>query len=307
MAQGTDCRSLLEAYHERNQPVHHVEKLKFTGVGHRDVYNITAPFSDEGKRVIAGRVESRDSEKSIVAFFEKSGEEWRLMQDMPTFPLQDPFVTRIDGLLVFGGVAVSNQAEGRTVWKTILYKGQTVKSLVPFFEGPTGMKDLRLAQMPNGIILVLTRPQGVKGGRGKIGFFLLPALNELTIEKIESAPMLEGHFAEGEWGGANDIHPLKNGDAGVLGHVAYFDEKGDRHYYSMIFTLDPLTGNHTPVEIIATRADFIDGPTKRPDLKDIVFSGGGIRGNSQFILYAGTSDTEAQKIVLNDPFEKYDR
>ncbi|WP_268239349.1 DUF1861 family protein [Sporolactobacillus putidus] len=67
-----------------------------------------------------------------------------------------------------------------------------------------------------------------------------------------------------------------------------------------------MTGNHTPVEIIATRNDFIDGPAKRPDLKDIVFSGGGIRENSKFILYAGTSDTEAQKIVLNDPFEKYD-
>jgi hypothetical protein len=229
------------------------------------------------------------------------------MKDMPAFPLQDPFMTRIDGLLVLGGVHVYRKDSGETTWRTELYKGKTVKTLEPFFNGPEGMKDLRLAQMPDGIILVLTRPQGEKGGRGKIGFFLIPGLNDLTVKMIEDAPMLEGHFAEGEWGGANDIHPLKNGHAGILGHVACFDEKGDRHYYPMVFTLDPQTGNYTPVEIIATRADFIDGPAKRPDLKDIVFSGGGIRGNSQFVLYAGTSDTEAQRMVIEDPFEKYDK
>lgn len=307
MNQATECRALVERYKMNHQPVHYVEKLKFMGGGQNDVYNITAPFSDETKQVIAARVEPRESEESTVAFFEKAGESWKLMKDMPFFPLQDPFVTRIDGLLVFGGVRVTRDSAGEATWRTVLYKGETIKTLVLFFEGPVGMKDLRLAQMPNGIILVLTRPQGIKGGRGKIGFFLLPALDELDVRKIEDAPLLEGHFAEGEWGGANEIHPLRNGDAGVLGHVAYFDEQGDRHYYSMIFTLDPLTGNHTPVEIIATRDDFIDGPAKREDLKDIVFSGGAIRGNSRLILFAGTSDTEAQKIVLDDPFEKYEK
>ncbi|RYL88503.1 DUF1861 family protein [Sporolactobacillus sp. THM7-4] len=303
----THCKVLLTRYEESRYPVHHVEKLTFQGVGNKDVYNITAPFFDEGKEIIAGRVESRDSEKSFVAFFEQAGDNWALMRDMPEFPLQDPFVTRIDGQLIFGGVDVSTDKAVRNTWRTVLYKGKTIQSLTPFFKGPIGMKDLRLGQMPNGTILVLTRPQGKKGGRGKIGFLLLSKLEELNIKMIEDAPLLEGHFAEGEWGGANEIHPLKNGNAGVLGHVAYFDGNGDRHYHSMIFTLDPLTGSHTPVEIIASRSDFLEGPSKRPDLKDIVFSGGAIRKNSRFILYAGTSDAEAQKIVLDDPFEKYEQ
>lgn len=306
MGQATDCKNLLIKYKKNRQPVEYVGKLNFSGVGNKDVYNITAPFLDEGKSIIAGRVEERNSEESTICFFEEKKGIWGIIHNMPKFSLQDPFVTYIDGLLVFGGVKVYKNPDGKAGWRTVLYKGKSIKQLVPFFEGPKGMKDLRLAQMPDGIILVLTRPQGAKGGRGKIGYFLCPTLDDLDVKKIEEAPVLEGHFAEGEWGGANGIYPLKNGDAGILGHVAYFDEKGDRHYYSMIFTLDPLTGNHSQVEIIAIRSDFIDGPAKREDLKDIVFSGGGIRGNSRLILYAGTSDTEAQKIVLKDPFEKYD-
>ncbi|MDD9148999.1 MULTISPECIES: DUF1861 family protein [unclassified Sporolactobacillus] len=307
MSRQTDCCALLEKYRNDDQPVHEVEKLKFTGVGERDVYNVTAAFGDGEKEILAGRVEPRDSEESVVAFFEKQNGSWQLIKDMPVFPLQDPFVTRIDGMLIFGGVEVFRDGSGKTTWRTVLYKGRTVKSLVPFFRGPEGMKDLRLTQLHSGAILVLTRPQGRKGGRGKIGFFLMASLDELDVRKIEDAPLLEDHFADGEWGGANEIHPLKNGNAGVLGHVAHFDEQGNRHYYSMIFTLNPHNGDHTPVEIIATRNDFIDGPTKREDLKDVVFSGGAIRRNSKLILYAGTSDAEAQKIVLNDPFEKYEQ
>lgn len=257
--------------------------------------------------VIAGRVEERNSEDSIVVFFEQSGSDWKVIDDMPTFYLQDPFVTRIDGQLIFGGVKVSlADNSGKVTWRTVFYRGQSIRSLQPFFEGPQGMKDLRLGQLPDGNILVLTRPQGKKGGRGKIGYLLLPSLNELSQEAIENAPLLEGHFADHEWGGANEIHPLRNVLVGVLGHIAGFDILGYRHYYPMVFMLNPYSGEHTPSEIIATRHDFLDGPAKREDLKDVVFCGGAIRKGSKIELFAGTSDAEAQKIVLDDPFEKYE-
>ena len=36
--------------------------------------------------------------------------------------------------------------------------------------GPPKMKDIRFLQLLDGRILVLTRPQGERGGRGRIGF-----------------------------------------------------------------------------------------------------------------------------------------
>ncbi|MCL1631565.1 DUF1861 family protein [Sporolactobacillus sp. CPB3-1] len=304
----TECLDLLERYKAGHPAVYHVEKLNFRGAGaKKDVYNCTAPFYDDGRWVIAARVEARDSERAHVGFFEEAEGGWQLISRMPFFPLQDPFVAQIGGTLLFGGVWVEYDADGHAAWKTLLYRGKSIRSLNLFFEGPIGMKDLRLAQLPNGLILVLTRPQGTKGGRGKIGYVVLASLSELSIEKVECAPLLEGHFAEEEWGGANEIHPLKNGLAGILGHIARFDDRGGRHYYSMAFTLDPFTGRHSPVEIIATRDDFIEGPAKRPDLQDVVFTGGATRSNGRMTLYAGTSDTEAQRIVIDDPFAKFER
>jgi len=101
---------------------------------------------------------------------------------------------------------------------------------------------------------------------------------------------------------------LANGWIGVLGHIACFDGEGNRHYYPMVFVFNPDTLEFSEMEIIATRSDFLAGPAKRSDLADVVFSGGLIRkpdGTAE--LYAGTSDAEAQKITMADPFGKFER
>ncbi len=65
------CQTLLEEFRRAPQPLR-VEKLVFAGVGGRDVYNISAPFEDDGEWVIAGRVEARDSEQSEVYVFRRA-------------------------------------------------------------------------------------------------------------------------------------------------------------------------------------------------------------------------------------------
>ncbi|MCM3717836.1 MTP-1 family protein [Fictibacillus phosphorivorans] len=303
------CRELVEIYLEKDHP-ENPEKLTFTGVGERDVYNITAPFEDEGELVIAGRVEARDTEHSEVYFFVNRDGVWTPREGAPVLELQDPFVTRIAGELVLGGVEIFPHPteEGALGWRTGFYKGSSVKTLQPFFKGPDGMKDLRLAELKDESVAVLTRPQGEKGGRGKIGFAHLPSLKELTIDVVEEAPLLDGQFAEGEWGGANELHLLRNGLLGVLGHIASFDEEGNRHYYPMVFALEPETGKHSEIQLIAIRDDFLAGASKRPDLVDVVFSGGLVRkmdGTADF--YAGISDAEAHKITINDPFNQFEK
>jgi hypothetical protein len=131
----------------------------------------------------------------------------------------------------------------------------------------------------------------------------IPSLEHLTLEVIHEAPVLDGLFMEEEWGGANEARLLSNGLIGVLGHIARFDEEGNRHYYPMVFALDPRTGEHSDIRLIAARADFLEGPAKRPDLADVVFSGGLVRKKDGTAdLYAGVSDAEAQRISMQDPF-----
>ncbi|MFD0049403.1 DUF1861 family protein [Actinomycetes bacterium NPDC127524] len=300
------CDQLLREF--TATPVH-PEKIIFSGIGEKDVYNITAPFEDRGELVIAGRVESRDSEHSDVYFFTLQNGGWAPRANEPVLQLQDPFFTRIAGELVLGGVQIFPHPtrEGELGWRTVFYKGKTVSSLQEFASGPDGMKDLRLIELQDGSIGVLTRPQSEKGGRGKIGWARISSLAELTIDVINEAPLLESQFIDEEWGGANEPHLLANGLVGVLGHVASFDQEGNRHYYPMVFALNPETSEISDMELIATRSDFLPGPAKRPDLSDVVFSGGLVRKpDGTADIYAGISDAEAQRITINDPFLQYE-
>jgi hypothetical protein len=116
-------RELLATYHA-SVVSHASEKLRFGGIGERDVYNITAPFRDDGELIIAGRVEDRASERSTTHFFVERGAMWIPRDNTPVFALQDPFVTRIAGELVLGGVEVTFDEAGRhvTSWRTQFYR-----------------------------------------------------------------------------------------------------------------------------------------------------------------------------------------
>ncbi|QJC53540.1 DUF1861 family protein [Paenibacillus albicereus] len=299
------CAELLREYRTSGSAVREARRIPFGGVGDKDVYNIAAPFEDEGRTVVAGRVESRDSEQSDIVFFAQTDGVWLPAEGTPVLRLQDPFHARIGGELVLGGVEVFPHPEraDALMWRTVFYRGQGLRDLRRFFEGPDGMKDIRLAELADGGVGVFTRPQGEKGGRGKIGYVRVGSLDGLTVEAIQGAPLLEGQFAEGEWGGANETHPLPDGRIGVLGHIACFDEAGDRHYYPMAFEFDPASQAWSGLRLIGERRDFLPGPAKRPDLEDVVFSGGLIRGeDGRAVLYAGISDADAQALDIPDPF-----
>jgi len=153
---------------------------------------------------------------------------------------------------------------------------------------------------------VFSRPQGELGGRGTIGFTAVDSLDRPEARGIEQAPLLRGQFRAEEWGGANEAHLLRNGRIGVLGHIACMDEAG-KHYYPMVFSVDPETGEHTPPRIIAARKYFPEGVPKRPDLVDVIFSGGLRRhADGTATLYAGISDAEAARIDMPDPFLEYE-
>lgn len=301
------CKQLLDEYQKRRR-VYEAEKLTFAGVDGKDVYNIAAPIIHNDEFLLPARVEPRESEYSEVVFFHLDQGMWYPKEGIRTFSLQDPFWTRIKGELVFGGVEVFPHPTipNALGWRTNFYRGTSPDKLEYFASGPDGMKDIRLVELQNGRIGVFTRPQGEVGGRGTIGYVEIDRLEELTPDVIAEAKLLPQFIPE-EWGGANEVHLLKNGMLGVLAHIACFDESEGKHYYAMVFGFDPVTQKATPMQIIATRADFPPGERKRPDLDDVIFSGGLVRrpdGKAWF--YAGLSDSEAGRILIDDPFLQYE-
>ena len=298
---------MLKDYRTKKQPLN-PKKINFLGVEGYDVYNISAPFRAENNEVIAGRVEKRADINAVVGFFKKVDGEWQLIKGTTELELQDPFHTMINGEHIVGGVEIfphPDDPENRVHWRTKFYKGKDIYTLKEFFVGPAGMKDLRLVELAGSKVGIFTRPQGETGGRGKIGFTVIDSLDKLTIEVINKAPLLE-QFCDDEWGGVNEAILLPNGKVGVLGHIAKFSEGNVRHYYSMVFCLDPLTKECTPMKIVAERKDFLPGPSKRDDLEDVIFSGGlTIEGDELATIYVGVSDSHAQQSKMKDPFYEY--
>lgn len=188
------CAELLHEYQGMDKKSNS-SKIKFQVI-EEDVYNITAPFDDGESVYIAGRVEKRDSEQSRVVFFKEEHGIWKPVEELGALQLQDPFLTKIDGQFILGGVEIFKDDENSTEWnyRTLFYKGDSVQTLKPFVCGPDKMKDIRLCQLKNGRILVMTRPQGEVGGRGKIGYTIIDSLEQLSSERILEATILENQF-----------------------------------------------------------------------------------------------------------------
>ncbi|MBN1776757.1 MAG: DUF1861 family protein [Clostridiales bacterium] len=304
------CLSLVKTYEEKTHP-RGARKLTFLGAEGLDVYNVSVPFQHKGKTYIAGRVEPRVTEWSSVRFFGQTGPDTYAALPEPVFQaFQDPFVTFIGGEMVLGVVqVVSDPLDPKRIvsWHTCFYKGPSPSELKLFAIGPSHMKDIRLCGLQDGRVAVFTRPQGKKGGLGKIGFMIFDSLNAVNGEDMLSAEISQTHFLPEEWGGANDVHILKNNLLGVAGHIARRDREG-LHYHPMCYAMDPKTGKHSPLTVLARRADFPDGPAKRPELKDVLFTAGLIRhpGGSA-TLYTGASDCEALRAEIDDPFLQFER
>lgn len=131
------CNELLDTFYARLRQVS-VEKLAFSGVGKRDVYNITAPFVHDGEEVILGRVEERDSEFSQVFFFTLCDGVWIPRAHTHTYNLQDPCVTHIKGELIVGGVEVitaGDDPQKIVSWVTQFYRGYRIDSMRHFSSG----------------------------------------------------------------------------------------------------------------------------------------------------------------------------
>lgn len=283
-------------------------RLRFAGVGGQDVYNPTAPFELDGERLLAARVEARDTEVSQIVFFAAGSDGvWRPRPGAPVFErMQDPCVAFVGGQLVLGGVEIEIEPGGRiSGWSMPFFRGQGLEDLRFFGRGPAGMKDIRLVELDEGRVGVATRPQGEKGGRGTIGWTELAGLDELTPEKLQAAPLIDGQFEPFEWGGANELHRLSDGAVGVLGHIACFGpgRPPTKHYYPMAFCLEPGTAAVSPLRILATRADFPAAAAKRPELEDVVFSSGLLRRPAgRADLYAGLGDAAVACLDIEDPF-----
>ncbi len=299
---------------EASRRVYERAALTFHGVEPMDVYNPSIPFDWQGQTYIYGRVENRgDWARSTVRLFARSGpDDWTAVPGAMIYPLEDPYVARIDGELVLGGTHVRIRQGQIDAYYAYFYRGADLRDLVYFTTGPKFMKDIRLVQLADGRVGVFSRPQGAEilrqtGSLAQVGFTIIDRLADLNAEVIAAAAYIPGLFGPGEWGACNQAYLLADGQVGVIGHRSYQTPRpGDEpllSYLNIAFVFDPLRHAAHDLRIIGTRACYPDGPSKRPDLADVAFTAGIVRNAPGRVdLYSGLGDAGVGRIVIDDPF-----
>lgn len=299
---------------ERTKTVYESSRLTFHGVEGYDVYNTSIPFAWQGRQYLFGRVERRaEWARSWVRLFENHGpDEWTLVSNSMIYPLEDPYVARIDDRLVLGGTHVRYKGGEIDTYYGYFYQGRDLHDLYYFTTGPDYMKDIRLVQLAGGRIGVFSRPRSADiqrrfGSEAQIGFTVIERLADLTGEVIAAAPYIPGLFADGEWGGCNQAYLLESGRIGVIGHKSYTDPQADGTaalvYLNVAFVFDPVTHTAGDLKIIGARPCYPDYPPKRPNLADCAFTSGIVmRPDGKVDLYSGIGDTGEGRIVIDYPF-----
>ena len=267
-----------------------------------DVYNPAVIITKNGEVEFLGRAEGRGTKFStLIVHFRLVDRVWT-PQTKIAFQLEDPAVVYIDNQIVVAGVELKRDVRTASAnYHTVFFKGTSLDNLKRLKEeGPPGMKDIRFVQLRDEKIGVYTRPQGLIGGLGQIGFTTIDSLDDLNEQVIQNAPLVNARFPEGEWGGVNQAQLLPDGKVLVLGHRAYRDKKKARHYYPWAFVHDPAIGKIQDLGILVEGSDFPPGVAKAWDLRDILFPAGFILEGDRLTLYTGTRDTGVGKIVIGN-------
>ncbi len=301
---------------EKEKKIYDSALLIFQGVDGFDVYNCSIPFTWQGETYIYGRVEKRDEwARSWAMLFRQTGKDtYTLVPGSMIYQLEDPFVSIIGEELVLGGTHVRYECGRMANYYDYFYKGTDLSDLFYFTTGPDHMKDIRLVELPEGVG-VFSRPRGADvarkyGSESIVGFTVLHDLKELSPDRVQQAPMVEGLFERGEWGGCNQCYLLGNGQIGVIGHKSYHadgpEEEPLQIYLNTAFVIDPQTGRCVYEQILATRSCYPDGPAKKPNLIDCAFTSGLVpRLDGKADLYSGLGDTMEGRVTIDDPFAPF--
>jgi hypothetical protein len=301
--------------------------LSFSGLDADQIIYNPCPFIEDGNVKLLARAEAHASEVSHVYRFEKIDSQWNC-KELKFLHVQDPTLCVVDGKRLVGGVALDVKTVVPGLYRIAGYRMRyfNFDSKESIFDGPEGMKGIRLIDLDSGVG-VFTRPRREKWGTvsAAIHFDCVGGLEEVNAEKILAIndnpdTRLKEFFDLNEWGGVNALYQLEGGWIGVLGHIAeYVGNRNNktvegyriRSYAAISFSFHPQKRIVEEPKLLLSREDIAHEATpKRSDLLSVVYPGGFIfgkddNGATPFAhLFFGLSDAHVGVATVSYPFSK---
>src|SRR5680860_74246 len=269
-----------------------------------------------GVNIVAARVENLNSNwldpklyDPHIMFFTRQDD---LLVPIPNTPIfyqyEDPWATWLIGKdgkpqLLFGGVKVDRNY-GSPIITTQLHLAPSVQELNPDhpFAEIRGMKDVRFTQLPNGQLVVLTRPISGEAYPGRIGLKIIDSLDDIkNPETFRNVKLLKFNFNSFYKIGANEAFYIEKTEfLHVFCHIATVDGNNFDdlsryiHYAGYEFKVNPKSpfNNAITPSLIAKRSDFPENTknSKGSRFNDVLFPGG-TGGLDQKEYFVGIEDS----------------
>ncbi|KAG5510360.1 hypothetical protein JKF63_07689 [Porcisia hertigi] len=292
---------------ERTKVIRESVYITFKGLDTHDVYNCSVPFKLNGVYHMFGRVERRHEwvNSHVRLFRQTKRDEYTLVENAMQWQLEDPFVVKIHGEVLFGGVRVTKDHGKVSDYFCDFYRG-TIDDLHYFTSGPKKMKDIRLVELADKRIGIFSHH---KTGTSCItGFITVDSLDDLCSQVIDAAKPIDHTLFGDAWGGVNQPYLLSTGKIGCISHHGYLDAHPSGEainvYCITSFVYEPSTNKCYDYKILGTKNCFPEYPPKALRLIDCVFvSGIVMRQDGKYDLYSGVGDTREGRMVIDYPFE----
>jgi len=292
---------------EREKTVMAGALIEFKGLPEQlDVYNCSVPFFIDGVKHIYGRAERREewANSYVHLFRETAPDEFSLVKEAVSWRMEDPFVVKIQGEMLLGGVRVTKNKGQVCDYCCDFFRG-TPDQLVYFTSGPQRMKDIRLIELIDGRIGLFSHHKS--DNKCITGFATIDKLSDLSMEVINSAKPID-HTAFGDaWGGVNQAYLLSSGKIGCISHHGYLMDKNEETlnvYCITSFVYDPETNLVHSYRILGTKCCYPAYPPKVSRLSDCAFVSGICRRlDGKYDLYSGLGDTCEGRMPIEYPFQ----
>jgi hypothetical protein len=243
-------------------------------------YNPSSPFKlndEEGSPTYQFfRVEPLSCEGSYAAPYKLENGAYQPVHQLERLKLEDPSVFRIQGKNILVGVEVwpdpTPENPKGTNYCNVFYEIiGNFDEYKPIGRGPNRMKGIKLIDLGDDGIGVMSRPHIDENNRGVLAFHRIQSLDELTPGELEMGNIISKQVPAGNWVGVNEMYHLPNGKLGILGHVAYEDGVFGKQYAAMVFQYDWKTHLSTPIKVIATVDEFPESKAKTPYHEGVMY------------------------------------
>lgn len=243
-------------------------------------YNPSSPFklSDEAgsPEYQFFRVEPIGCEDSYAAPYKLENGIYQPVHQLERLRLEDPSVVRIQGKNILIGAEVwpdrTPENPHGTNYCNVFYEIiGNFEEYKPIGRGPSRMKGIKLIDLGEDGIGVMSRPHIDEKKRGVLAFQVINNCDDLNPEKLLNGNIITNQVPDGNWVGVNEMYLLPNGKIGVLGHVAYEDRILGKQYAAMVFQYDWRTHLATPIKVIATADDFPESESKTSAHNGVIY------------------------------------